>query len=173
MHSGSIGDLQCDNGNCVIRSKKCDGVDDCGDGTDESKKVCGEDYCSKPNGNAGPGFECKKRESTVDDNGFKGYLVAREKCIPRAMACDGEYDCDDGSDETTKTCGKNCAKFPATKNENGWKQAIVCNGICIDGNEAYHNSKCDCKHWSKCDCKRWDIILHNLENASCYEGYYI
>lgn len=31
----SVGEKQCRNRNCVKYTKLCDGIDDCGDGTDE------------------------------------------------------------------------------------------------------------------------------------------
>ena len=36
-------DFRCDNGACINLDKKCDLVEDCTDGSDESKDACGRD----------------------------------------------------------------------------------------------------------------------------------
>ena len=32
---------ECDNGGCIHRSDRCNGMDDCGDGSDEGTENCG------------------------------------------------------------------------------------------------------------------------------------
>ncbi|XP_029628708.1 sortilin-related receptor isoform X2 [Salmo trutta] len=71
--------FQCANGLCVSLGWKCDGMNDCGDYSDEAN-------CGSPT--EGPGctrdfqYECR--------NG---------RCVPSWWKCDGENDCGDWSDE--------------------------------------------------------------------------
>ncbi|XP_062872320.1 sortilin-related receptor [Trichomycterus rosablanca] len=71
--------FQCSNGACVSLDWKCDGMDDCGDYSDEAN-------CDSPTEEPGCSryyqFECK--------NG---------RCVPTWWKCDGENDCGDWSDE--------------------------------------------------------------------------
>jgi hypothetical protein len=68
------GQFQCDNLNCTLPFKICDGTNDCGDGSDE--KDCDKRECEPWQ------FRC--------NNG---------KCIPKAWTCDQSDDCSDSSDE--------------------------------------------------------------------------
>ncbi|KAK6296810.1 hypothetical protein J4Q44_G00329520 [Coregonus suidteri] len=77
--------FQCANGVCVSLGWKCDGMNDCGDYSDEAN-------CGSPT--EGPGcardfqYECR--------NG---------RCVPSWWKCDGENDCGDWSDEAQCTGG--------------------------------------------------------------------
>uniref|UniRef100_A0A8C0RRE5 EGF-like domain-containing protein n=1 Tax=Canis lupus familiaris TaxID=9615 RepID=A0A8C0RRE5_CANLF len=75
------GQWQCRNKVCVEASWKCNGVNDCGDSSDE-------DACAS----------CPDGMVRCDEG----------KCIPESLVCDGEADCRDGTDEPA-TCGKNCS----------------------------------------------------------------
>nr|XP_060463732.1 sortilin-related receptor [Panthera onca] len=75
--------FQCQNGVCVSLIWKCDGMDDCGDYSDEAN--C-ENPTEAPNCSRYFEFQC--------ENGH---------CIPNRWKCDRENDCEDWSDE--KDCG--------------------------------------------------------------------
>lgn len=74
-----LGQFQCKNKNCTLPTTICDGVDDCGDRSDE--ELCHAD--------------CGENEFKCKDTG---------RCILKTWTCDGDSDCRDGSDEDPKMC---------------------------------------------------------------------
>uniref|UniRef100_A0A3Q2PJM3 Uncharacterized protein n=1 Tax=Fundulus heteroclitus TaxID=8078 RepID=A0A3Q2PJM3_FUNHE len=72
-------EFACRSKRCISAKLLCNGVDDCGDGSDEdSCPICTAGF-----------FSCGPSEA----------------CLPRNRLCDGRSDCDDGRDEAPVLCG--------------------------------------------------------------------
>lgn len=78
-----VSQATCMNGDCIDKSKICDGIYDCNDGSDESS--CSTSHRCEPNE-----FRCNNK-----------------KCVLKTWRCDGENDCEDNSDEQACVANSN------------------------------------------------------------------
>ncbi|XP_044525030.1 low-density lipoprotein receptor-related protein 2 [Gracilinanus agilis] len=113
--------FSCNNGRCVPRYYRCDGVDDCHDNSDEQhcgtlNNTCAASAFTCAHGQCIPGrWRCDRHNDCLDGSDEEHcptlgpsscpaslYTCDNNQCIPRIWLCDTDNDCGDGSDE------KNC-----------------------------------------------------------------
>ncbi|KAF5890990.1 low-density lipoprotein receptor-related protein 1B-like, partial [Clarias magur] len=74
-------EFQCRNQRCIQLMWRCDGDDDCSDGSDEEAQLCSNRSCPLDQ------FKCQN-----------------SRCIPKKWLCDGADDCGNNHDESQLTC---------------------------------------------------------------------
>ncbi|XP_043574439.1 very low-density lipoprotein receptor [Chiloscyllium plagiosum] len=108
--------FQCRNGRCIPSVWKCDGDEDCSDGSDEAS--------------------CAKKTCGASD-----FVCHDGHCVPSRWQCDGDADCEDGSDESPEVCHMRTCRVNEVSCSSGSTQCIPipwrCDGErdCGDGGD--------------------------------------
>ncbi|XP_069113008.1 suppressor of tumorigenicity 14 protein homolog isoform X1 [Argopecten irradians] len=114
-------DYLCSNLWCIDRHLTCDGVDHCGDNSDESPEpMCSISKLWKIE----LGWSLPPQPSTTLDPCSGGFHCRNNYlCIPISNICDGVYDCDDRSDEIY------CAYYKEAQAQNGVQVQMYTNSL--------------------------------------------
>ncbi|XP_034243195.1 prolow-density lipoprotein receptor-related protein 1 isoform X1 [Thrips palmi] len=144
----------CSNGRCIPYYLTCDGIDQCGDNSDEAPQYCGQRKCRagyftcinkrcipmnqtcNHNNDCGDGSD-EVNCSCSDKTHFQ--CTHGAACINASYVCDRSADCPDASDEMN--CPKpNCTEHPGLINCNTTTACINPSWICDSENDCWDNS---------------------------------
>uniref|UniRef100_A0A8B9TG81 EGF-like calcium-binding domain-containing protein n=1 Tax=Anas platyrhynchos TaxID=8839 RepID=A0A8B9TG81_ANAPL len=142
----------CSNGeHCIPLLWKCDGDEDCSDGSDETEFTCSSGQCiSKSFVCNGQGDcsdhsdesleQCGRQPAPLVKCSVSEVQCGSGECIYKKWRCDRDPDCKDGSDEIncpSQTCRPlgNCGDSDECQNPG------ICSQICINLKGGY---KCEC-----------------------------
>ncbi|KAK6178161.1 hypothetical protein SNE40_012974 [Patella caerulea] len=87
--------FHCNNGKCIYRDWLCNGLNECGDNSDED--VCN----TQPQATTLPSVQCSSNELYCRLKSSSEY-----RCLKSVNVCDGIEDCLSGEDETSDICTK-------------------------------------------------------------------
>uniref|UniRef100_A0A1A9V5K9 Sushi domain-containing protein n=1 Tax=Glossina austeni TaxID=7395 RepID=A0A1A9V5K9_GLOAU len=125
--------FRCDYGACIARTYICDKKNDCADGSDETDLLCKQNITKLPED---IGDQCEP---------VFAFRCKSGECIPVKYVCDGDRDCNDGSDETPDLCGFSICHSYAFRCAYGACVPISgkCNGVmdCADNSDE-ENDEC-------------------------------
>lgn len=143
------GTFTCRDGPCISYELKCNGQNDCRDGSDEVN--CPEVHRT----HKGHGHSCN---SHVD------WMCGSKECIHINWLCDGTADCKDGSDEAncSKTCSPDQLQCKLTRD--CVPHSARCNGVldCSDGSDEQ-----DCVSTSATAATINEKVIENVHGWSC------
>ncbi|CAG9765567.1 unnamed protein product [Ceutorhynchus assimilis] len=148
--------FKCQNDRCIPFWWKCDGVDDCGDFSDEGG-------CTKTNPYYPPLVPTTKRPSMPILCGNNQFRCSSGQCILSAWLCDGSYDCPNGEDEQHCEESGNCGigQYKCVNDGSCISRSLVCNGVpdCPD-------------HTDEAFCQDQYNIPNEPATPSCSVGFF-
>lgn len=135
--------FSCDNKHCIPLYQRCDGVDNCGDGSDENDlSVCGIHHNIR---------QCDQNTE---------FTCANRECVNKSKLCNLQYDCEDLSDE--KGCRKkNIHKKSVLRGSwiNRIPYLLDYSGTCLE------STKGGCEHYCL------NVTSGKGYSCACYAGY--
>ncbi|XP_061163155.1 basement membrane-specific heparan sulfate proteoglycan core protein-like [Saccostrea echinata] len=146
------GEAVCQNLQCINADYRCDGDQDCEDGSDEDPSICNFEKLCEPNefkcsngrcamkiwrcdgdndcGDDSDEQNCPTRRPGDPCDSKEYQCTSGDQCVPASYQCDGEIDCQDRSDEIGCAAPTiNVAPPPNIEVEVGGYFTIICEAV--------------------------------------------